>query len=87
MTDKEQQLCISLDTLQIAEKQILELTEELACRDLNHNQGIESLNNLLREAEETAQQQIDQLAAAQLKAQQGKTTAEYATAEVRTELE
>ncbi len=78
---------MAIHAIKTNEKQIEDLTEEQARRDSQYNQDIESLNKLLKETDETTQQQIDELNADLPKAQQGKITAEYAAAEVKGELE
>ena len=57
--DKDQQIRVAVHAIKVDEKQIKDLTEEPALQDSQHNQAIESINILLKETEESTQQQVD----------------------------
>lgn len=87
MTEKDHQIHSLLDSLEEAEKQVRELTEEQGRRDHQCHQSIGSLNKLLKDTEELTQQEIDLVKVELLETKMARTSAEYVTAELKSEYE
>ena len=85
--EKELQIRVAIHALKVNEKQLEDQTKDQAQKETQYTQTIESLNQLLKDTEETTQRQVEGLKADILKRQQGKLDAEYITAEVREELQ